>query len=81
MYRELLHVHMAANDHDGLLRACAEFGTREGGDPALWNEALEYFSRAQGDVSAEVAGITEFSHQKFNVCLHTTLKDILSLLV
>lgn len=54
MYRELLHVHMAARDHAGLLRACAEFGTREGGEPALWSEALEYFSRAEGDVSNEV---------------------------
>jgi hypothetical protein len=59
--RELLRVHMAANDYGAVVAACAEHGDpSRGGDPQLWADALDYLCSSSGSGKEEgvVAGET-----------------------
>eukprot|EP00884_Botryococcus_braunii_P005454 jgi/Botrbrau1/1490/Bobra.178_3s0045.1 len=55
LFREVLHVHMADQDHAGLIEACIRLGdASRGGDPHLWTEVLEYFGSQTTDCTAQV---------------------------
>eukprot|EP00891_Asterochloris_glomerata_P006754 jgi/Astpho2/6754/e_gw1.00102.4.1_t len=55
LFREVMQVHMAAADYEGLIEACMRLGdASRGGDPQLWSEVLEYFGSQQSDVTQQV---------------------------
>ncbi|KAK9806296.1 hypothetical protein WJX72_009074 [[Myrmecia] bisecta] len=55
LFREVLRVHMAADDHAALIEACVRLGdATRGGDPHLWSEVLEYFGEQTTDCTPQV---------------------------
>ncbi len=70
-----VQVHMAAGDHARLIEDCMRLGdASRGGDPHLWSEVLEYFSRQPQDCTEQVLTLTnaQQSFGKTRLVLHVS---------
>mmetsp|Transcript_24 Transcript_24/g.67 ORF Transcript_24/g.67 Transcript_24/m.67 type:complete len:963 (-) Transcript_24:145-3033(-) len=62
LYREVLEIYMAEEDHSGLIDACIRLGdAAQGGDPQLWTEVLAYFAERPGEeCTAQLKEVLEY---------------------
>eukprot|EP00879_Flechtneria_rotunda_P007092 GHRR01007444.1.p1 GENE.GHRR01007444.1~~GHRR01007444.1.p1 ORF type:complete len:921 (+),score=350.13 GHRR01007444.1:614-3376(+) len=65
LHKEVLAVHMAAQDYEGLIAACIQYGdAASGGEPQLWADALEYLCKQPGDCSEPVSQVLQHIEAK-----------------
>jgi len=60
LLREVLHVYIESKDYNGIIQACRKYGdSSTGGDPSLWSEALDFFSKNGEDCTQQIKEVLD----------------------